>query len=105
MDKIFSHFRQIVVDDVCDVLDMNAARGKIGRNQNAITPLLKSSQGCGALGFRAATMDHLGMNALPIDIFGDSLGASLGAREYEASAALFGKKTMERILLAVGGDF
>ncbi len=42
MDKILSHFGQIVVDDVGDVLHVNAPRGQIGCDQDAVASLLKS---------------------------------------------------------------
>src|SRR5260370_14329137 len=49
-------------------------------------------------------MDHRGMNAFAIEILGNALGAALGAREYEASAALFGKEAVQRVLFAINGD-
>src|SRR5258706_4125744 len=105
VDKILGYFRQIVVDDVSDVLHVNAARGEIGGNQDAVTSPLKSSQGCGALRLRAVTVDHCGMDAVAVQSFRDSLRTAFGAGEYEAAATLFGKEMMERILFAVGSDF
>ena len=50
MDKVFRHFGQIVVDDVGNVLHVNAPRCQIGRDQDAISPLLKSGKRRGSLG-------------------------------------------------------
>jgi hypothetical protein len=50
MDKVFRHFGQIVVNDVGNVLHVNAPRGQVGCDQDAIASLLKSGEGRGALG-------------------------------------------------------
>ena len=48
--------------------------------------------------------DAGGADAVVIQILSDSLGATLGPREHEAAAALFGEKLMERILFTVDGN-
>jgi hypothetical protein len=50
MDEIFGELREIVVDDVSDVVDVDAARGDVGGDENVIATLLKASEGGGALG-------------------------------------------------------
>src|SRR6266446_1344659 len=104
VDKVLGYFRQIVIYNVGDVLDVNPARGQISRHQDAVTPLLKAGECAGALGLRAVTVNHCGMDALAVQVLGDSLSTALGARENEASAAFFSKKVMERVLLPIGGD-
>src|ERR1039457_5539134 len=42
MDEVFGHIRQIVGDDLGDVVHVNPAGGQIGRHEDAETPLLKS---------------------------------------------------------------
>jgi hypothetical protein len=37
---------QVVVDDVRDILHVNAARSDVGRHQDAVASLLESGQGC-----------------------------------------------------------
>ena len=44
MDKVFSDFGQVIVDDVCDVLNVNAAGGQIRGYQNPESSLLESGQ-------------------------------------------------------------
>src|SRR5258705_213991 len=105
VDKVFRDFRQVVINDVSDVLHVNSTRGNIRRHQYAEAPLLKAGQSRAALRLRAVPMNHRGANALLIQILGDALGAALGALKYQASAEFFGKQLMERILLAVDGDF
>jgi hypothetical protein len=79
MDKVFRDFRQVVIDDVSDVLHVDSTRGNVRRHQYAEASLLKASQGCAALRLRAVAMNHRGANALLIQILGDALGAALGA--------------------------
>ena len=105
MDEVFRDLGQIVVDDVRDVLHVNAARRQVGRHQNAKAPLLKSSQGRGALGLRAVAMDHGGGKAFAIQVLGQALGAALGAGEYKAAAGFFRQQAVQHLLFAVSGDF
>jgi hypothetical protein len=79
VDKVFRDFRQVVINDVSDVLHVNSTRGNVGRHQYAEASLLKPSQGSAALRLRAVAMNHRGANALLIQILGDALGAALGA--------------------------
>src|SRR6267378_3521603 len=44
MDEVFRHFRQIVIDDVRDILHVNPARSQVRRHQHAEPPLLESRQ-------------------------------------------------------------
>src|SRR6266705_6510671 len=44
MNKVLSNFRQIVIDDVNDVLHVNSARSHVRRHQNLIASLLESRQ-------------------------------------------------------------
>src|SRR4029077_8021015 len=104
VDKVLGYFRQVVVDDVGDVLHVDSTRSKVRGHQNAVTPLLKAGQCAGALRLRAVAVNHRGMNALAVQVLGDSLGAALGARENEASAALFSKQVSQRVLFTIHGD-
>jgi len=81
VDKVFGYFRQIVIDNVGDILYVDSARGEIGRHQNAVTPLLKAGQCADALRLGTVAVNHCSMDAFAVQVFGDSLGAALGARE------------------------
>src|ERR1700688_3362803 len=104
VDEVFGYFRQVVVDYMGDVLHVNSTRSEIGRNQDAVAPLLKAGKSRCALRLRAIAVNHCGLDALVIQVPSDSLGAALGAREYEAAATLFGKKVVQSVLFAVNGD-
>ncbi len=105
MDEVLRNLRQIVVNDVRDILDVNAARSQIGCNQDAIASLLKSGQRCGPLRLRPVRHESWPRRSLPIQILRESLGSALGAREYEASARLVGQQPVQHSQLAIGGNF
>ena len=79
VDKVFGDFRQVIINDVSNVLHVNSARGHVRRHQNAEAPLLEAGESRAALRLRAIAVNHRGAEALLIKRFGDSLGATLGA--------------------------
>src|SRR5690349_24520921 len=58
VNEILSHFRQIVIDDVRDVLHVNPARSQVRSHQHAEAALLKSRQRSCPLRLRAVTMNR-----------------------------------------------
>src|SRR5579872_1527452 len=42
VDEVFRHLGYVVVDDVSNVVTMQAARGDVGRDQNLVAAFLKS---------------------------------------------------------------
>src|ERR1700689_4388419 len=52
MNEVLGDFWQIVVDDLSDVVHVNPARGQIGGDEDADTPLLESGKCRGALRLR-----------------------------------------------------
>src|SRR6516164_7837033 len=105
VNKVLSHFGQIVIDDVRDVLNVDAAGCYVRGDQHPEAPGLEACQ-CGvALRLRAIPVNHGGVDAIAIEFLGDALGAALGARKNETPARLFRQKTMEQILFAVGRNF
>ena len=91
VDEIFGDFWEIVVDDVGDVLDVDAAGGQVGGDQDADAARLKIGQGGGALGLRAVTVNHGGGDAVAVQGLGDAVGETLGAGEDQAAAGFFGR--------------
>src|SRR5580658_3712966 len=94
VNEVLRDVRQIVVDDVHDVLYVDSARSEIRRHEYAIAPLLESSKGCIPLRLRAVAMDHRRGKAVAVQALGDALGAALGAREDEASAGFLRKQSL-----------
>src|ERR1700733_7690467 len=104
MDEVFRHFRQIVVDDLRDFVDVNAARRDIGGDEDAETPLLESREGGGALRLRAVAVNRGGGEAFASEAQDETIGSALGAREHEATSLVLREQTAERIELAIGRD-
>ncbi len=104
VDEVFGDFGQIVVDDVGDVLDVDAARSEVGGHEDAVTAALETFKGGGALGLGAVSVNHGGVDALAIEALGDAFGAALGAGEDQAAAGLFAEQVEQRFVLAIGGN-
>src|ERR1700688_1243456 len=58
VDEIFCHFRQVIINDVGDVFNVNSARCEVGGYQDAIASLLKSGEGGSALRLRTVAVNH-----------------------------------------------
>src|ERR1700730_2815187 len=91
MDEVLRHCRQIVGDDVGDALHVNATGSEIGRDQYAVSSLLKSGQGRGSLRLRAVTVDQRGCETFAVQVLRQPLRSALGAGKDETTASLFGK--------------
>ena len=105
MDKALRIGGHIVVDDMRDVLHVDAARSDIGGHQDAVVPALESGQRRGALRLRAVTMNHGRRKSLADQILGQPLGSPLGARKHQAAARLLREQAFKDLLFAVVGHF
>src|SRR5260370_5871856 len=101
VDKLLGHFRQVVVDDMRDVLHVNSARSQVGRHQHAEASLLEACEGRGALRLRAVAMNHGGGEALAIQALGNALGAALGSRKHQALSLFLSQQAVQHFLLSV----
>jgi hypothetical protein len=104
VDEVLGNLGQVEIDDLRDVLDVDAARGDVGGDQDAVAPLLESSEGGVPLGLRAVAVNHGGGEAVAIEIFADTIGGAFGAGEHEAATGFLGKQAVERLLLPIGGN-
>lgn len=102
VDEILRHVRQIVVDDLRNVVDVNPARGQIGGHEDAMAPLLETGERRGSLGLRAVAMDRRGGKAFAIQAQSEAFGSPLRAREYQAASFVLREQTAEDIELAIG---
>jgi hypothetical protein len=91
VNEILSQVGEIVVDDVRDILDMNAARGDIGGNQNLVAALLKAGQRCVSLRLRAVSVNRGSGETFAAETQSEALGSPLGAREDEAAPGFLGE--------------
>src|SRR5271154_2103215 len=105
MDEVLGDFRQIVVDDLGDVVHVNPARGQISRYEDADTPLLESGECRGALRLRTPAVNHGRSEAFAVQAESQAFASALGAREDENSALILSQQAAQHIEFAIGGDF
>ena len=83
VDVVLGHVGDVEVDDVRERLDVDAARGDVGRDEDAVAPLLEAGQRLRALRLRAVAVNALAGDALLQERLGQPVGAVLRAREDE----------------------
>ena len=77
----FGYIRQFVVDDMGHVIDVDAARGDIGRHQYACAAFTEIVERALACALRLVAMDCLGADSIALKMFHHLVGAMLGPRE------------------------
>ena len=78
--------RQVVVDDVADAVDVDAARRDVGRDQRLELAGAERAEHALALVLRLVAVDRLGRNAGMMQALHHLVGAVLGAREHQRLA-------------------
>jgi hypothetical protein len=91
VNEILGQVGEIVVDDVRDILDMNAARGDIRGNQNLVAALLKAGQSCVPLRLRTVPVDRGRGETFATETQSKALCSTLGARKDEAAPGFLGE--------------
>ena len=86
VDIGLGHLRQLVLDDVADAVDVDAARGDVGGDHRPDLALLESGQGALALALALVAMDGRGGDTGLIEILRHTVGAALGAGEDDGAA-------------------
>ena len=80
----------LVVDDVRDVLDVDAARGDVGRDQHVDLAVAERAQRLLTGALAEVAMDRAGREAAGDQLVGDLRAGALGAREHDRQAATAG---------------
>ena len=83
---VLGRVRHVVVDDVRDVGDVDAARGDVGRHQHLHLAAAQVGQRALALSLRAVAVQRRDRVAEAIELAGQAVGAVLGAREHDHAA-------------------
>ena len=81
MDIAFGIGRQLEIDDVGHALHVDAARGEIGRDEDAGLAAAEIVERLLTGVLRLVAVDRLGAHAAVFERLGDAVGAALGARE------------------------
>ena len=85
MDIGLWHEGQLEVDDVGHLVDVDAARGDVGGDQDAQLAVLEGLEGALALGLGFVAVDGASLDAAGLEIGRDLVGAVLGLGEDEAA--------------------
>ena len=81
MDVSFRHFRQLEIDDVRDLIDVDAARRDIGGDQHADFRAAELLECAFALALALVAVDGRDADAVVFQMLGDLVGAALRAGE------------------------
>ena len=81
MDIGFGDLRQLEIDDMGHAVDVDAARGDVGRDQGARLAAAEGGKRALALALALVAMDGGGVDAGLVERLGDAVGAALGAGE------------------------
>ncbi len=103
MDIRFGIGRQIVIDDVADAVDIEAASGNVGGYENVQPAVAETGQHSFAGGLRLVAVDGVGFDALLFKLAGDLIGAVLGTGEDQGTMAVGVADDLiqQRLLVAV----
>ena len=101
VNEILRDFRQVKVNDMHDVFDVNTARSEISGDQHLVAAFLESSQRSISLRLRAVAMNHGCRKAFAGKILGNAFRSTLGTSEHQAASRLFREEAFESFLFAV----
>ena len=97
--------RHIEVDDMRDVVDVNAARRNVGRNQHLNVTFHEVIQGALTRVLRLVAVECDGIDAGHRQTFGNTVRATLGTREHDRTfAGWVSKKGVQAALLFSRAD-
>ena len=102
---VFRHIRQVVIDHMRQLVDIDAARGNIGCDQHLQAAILELGQRAGARSLALVAMNRHAGNAILAQLFDELVGAMLGARKHQHLAPVVGLDQMrQQRVLAVAVD-
>ena len=96
MDVIFRGVRQFVIDDVGQVVDIQATGGNVGGNQGVGFAGLEGVQCLDAVELALVAMDGVGPDAGPLQFAGQARTALLGPHEDDALADFAGLQEFDQ---------
>src|SRR5271157_666773 len=97
MNKVLGNLWQIIVDDMRNIRDVDAARGDVRRHQDLELTLVEAVQGPGALRLGAVAVNHGRRKSVAHQALGQAFGPALGARENQGLSLLGVEKLAQQI--------
>ncbi|MCY1346834.1 hypothetical protein D9M69_329320 [compost metagenome] len=105
MDVVFLDVGQLVVDHVGQLVDVQAAGGDVGGDQDAHVVGLEVGQRLGPRVLTLVAVDRGGRQAVLAQVFGEAVGAVLGAGEHQhLLPGADGDQVRQQRTLLHGGD-
>ena len=83
VDVVFELVREVEVEDVGDAVDVDAARGDVGRDKHANLTILEGLQGALTLTLRTVGVDGGTADVFALEFTADTVGTMFGARKDE----------------------
>ena len=105
MDIIFGILRNVVVEYTVDVIDIDAAGGNVGCNQQGGSACFEGIHHDGALGLLEVAVQALGLEAVVDQPRGQLLDHPLGVAEYDSAGRLIVVEQQRQcVVLSAGWD-
>ncbi|CAG4908924.1 unnamed protein product [Acidocella sp. C78] len=105
VDVGFRHVRQLEIHHMRDIVDIDAARGDIGRDEHTDAAGAEQIERALALALALVAVDRGGADAGILEMAGDLVGAVLGAGEDDGALDRdIGQQPGELVLLFLGGE-
>ena len=83
MDVVFELVREVEVEDVGDAVDIDTARGNVGRDEHANLSVLEGLQGTLTLALRTVGVDGGTADVFTLELTADAIGTMFGPRKDE----------------------
>ena len=83
MDIVLGYVGQFEIDDLWQLVDVQAARGNVCRHEDRDLALLEAFEGAGTSGLALVSMDGRSRESVLDEFFGESVGAMLGSGEHQ----------------------
>ena len=96
VDVVLRVPRELEVDDDRQVLDVEAARGDVGRDEHPDVARLEALERARPLGLRAVRVDGHGVQARPVEASREPGGGDLGPREHQHLAQVVRPQQVDR---------
>jgi hypothetical protein len=83
VDVVFELVREVEIEDVGDAVDVDTARGDIGRDEHANLTILEGLQGALTLALRTVGVDGGTADVFTLELAADAIGTMFGPRKDE----------------------
>ena len=83
MHVILGHVRQVEIDHMRQLFDVESPRRDVGGHEDAQLAVLEALQRAHARILALVAVNRIGFDAIPVEVLGEPVGAALGLAEHE----------------------